>query len=161
LNDPDLNSSFIARHLLIDAGLGIVRSYYFDWDSNDQRALWSNTLTDCLNTGVPNAAGFLCEAGNAYQQAETWLLGNTAMQPCSGPLPPATGVWTCALLIPNGTQTLAIWDTSKTCASGSCTMSNYAYDPHYTRYFTLANGTSTPLTGGIVAIGVKPILLSQ
>jgi hypothetical protein len=161
LGDPDLNSSFIARHLLIDAGLGIVRSYYFDWDSNDQRALWSNTLTDCLNTGTANAAGFLCEAGTAYQQAETWLLGNTAMQPCSGPLPPATGVWTCAILTPNGTQTLAVWDTSKTCANGSCTTSNYTNDPRYKQYFTLANSTSTPLTGGTVAIGIKPILLSQ
>ena len=54
LGDPDLNSGFIAKHLLIQAGQGIARAYYFDWDINEQEALWSNTLTDCLGVGTPN-----------------------------------------------------------------------------------------------------------
>jgi hypothetical protein len=123
--------------------------------------LWSNTLTACLNAGTPNAGGFLCQAGTAYQQVESWLEGNTAVQACSGPMPPTMGVWTCSLLTPNGTQTLAVWDSSKTCAGGVCTTSSYNYDPRYTQYFTLANNVSTPLSGGTVAIGAKPIMLSQ
>jgi hypothetical protein len=161
LNDPDLNAGFVARHLLLDAGLNVARSYYYDWDSNDQRALWSNTLTDCLNGGTPNADGFLCDAGSAFQQTEGWLLGNTVVQPCSGPLPPAKGVWTCTLLTANGTQTLAVWDTAQTCASGSCTSSIYSYDPRYKQYFTLSNAASTALSAGTILIGAKPILLSQ
>ncbi len=161
LNDPDLNSGFIARHLLIEAGQNIARTYYYDWDSNDQRALWSNTLTDCLNGGAADLDGFLCDTGIAFQQTESWLLGNTSSQACSGPLPPATGVWTCSLLTVNGTQTLAVWDTAQTCAAGSCTSSTYSYDPRYKQYFTLANGSSTPLSGGTVSIGAKPVLLSQ
>ena len=161
LNDPDLNAGFVARHLLIDAGLNVARSYYYDWDSNDQRALWSNTLTDCLNGGTPNADGFLCDSGSAFQQTESWLLGNTVVQPCSGPLPPAAGVWTCSLLTANGTQTLAVWDTSQTCAAGSCTSSVYRYDPRYTQYFTLSNAARAPLSSGTILIGAKPILLTQ
>jgi hypothetical protein len=161
LNEPDLNAAFIARHLLIDASLNIARSYYYDWDSNDQRALWSNTLTDCLNAGTPNADGYLCDTGTAFQQTERWLLGNTAVGPCSGPLPPATGVWTCSLLEANGVQTLAVWSTSQTCAAGTCTTSVYSYDPRYKQYFTLSNSESTPLSGGTVPVGAKPILLSQ
>ncbi len=161
LNDPDLNSSFIARHLLIEASQGVVRTYYYDWNPRDQRALWSDTLVACLNNGTANAGGFLCETGATFQRLEGWLMGNTSMQPCSGPLPPATGVWTCSLLLPNGTQRLAVWDSSQTCAGGVCTTSSYSYDPRYAQYFTLASDTSSPLGGGTVSIGAKPILLSQ
>jgi hypothetical protein len=161
LNNSDMDAAFIARHLLIDAGLNIARSYYYDWDSNDQRALWSNTLTDCLGGGIPNAGGYLCDTGIAFQQAESWLLGNTAMQACAGPVPPATGLWTCSVLTANGVQTLAVWDTSQTCSSGNCTTSSYSYDPRYTHYFTIASDLSVPLRGGTVRIGAKPILLSQ
>ena len=161
LADPDLNAAFVAKHTLIQAGQGVARAFYYDWDPKDQRALWSNTLTACLNSGTASAGGYLCEAGTTYQQVESWLSGNTAVQACSGPMPPAMGVWTCRLLTPNGTQTLAVWDSSKTCAAGVCTSSSYSYDPRYTRYFTLANDVSTPLSGGTVAIGAKPILLSQ
>jgi len=38
---------------------------------------------------------------------------------------------------------------------------SYNYDPRYVQYFTLASDTSSPLTGGTVSIGAKPILLSQ
>lgn len=164
LGDPDLDSAYIARHMLIDAGSNIPRTYYYDWDPNMERALWTTTVglaANCLNAGTVDAGGYLCETGMAYQQVEIWLLGNTVTTPCSGPMPPATGVWTCGLLMPDGTQALAIWDTSKTCASGTCTTSSYSYDARYTQYFTLANDLSTELSGGTVSIGAKPILLSQ
>jgi hypothetical protein len=161
LNDPDLNSSFIARHLLIEASQGVVRSYYYDWNPRDQRALWSDTLVACLNGGTTNASGFLCDTGAAFQRVEGWLMGNTSMQPCAGPLPPATGVWTCSLLLPDGKQRLAVWDSSKTCSAAVCTTSTYNYDPLYAQFFTLSSDTSSSLAGGTVSIGVKPILLSQ
>ena len=161
LNDPDLNSGFVARHLLIEASQGVARNYYYDWNPRDQRALWSDTLVACLNSGTANASGFLCDTGAAFQRVEGWLLGNTSMQPCSGPLPPAAGVWTCSLLLPNGKQRLAVWDSSQTCSAGACTTSSYSYDPRYAQYFTLASDTSSPLAAGTVSIGAKPILLSQ
>ena len=161
LSDPDLNSGFIARHMLIEAGQGVARTYYYDWDSNDQRALWSTTLTDCLGAGVANGGGYLCETGIAYETVEGWLLGNAVTTPCSGTMPPATGVWTCGLTMVGGIQGLAVWDTGQTCSSGSCTTSTYSYDPLFTQYFTLAGGSGSPLTGGTVQIGAKPILLTQ
>jgi hypothetical protein len=159
--DPDLDSAFVVRHLLIQAGQGVARTYYFDWDGNNEEALWSTTLTDCLNSGTANAGGYLCETGAAYQQVESWLAGATMPTPCTGPMPPATGVWSCPVLKPGGVQALAVWDTSKTCSGGSCTTSTYGYDVRYTRYFTAASGSSSPLSGGLVQIGAKPVLLSQ
>jgi putative Ig domain-containing protein len=164
LGDPDMDSAYIARHMLIDAGSNITRTYYYDWDPNMERALWTTTAgfaANCLSAGTPNSGGYLCETGMAYQQVETWLLGNTMTTPCAGPMPPATGVWMCGLLMPQGTQALAVWDTSKTCAAGNCTASIYGYDARYTHYFTLANDVSDQLSGGTVSIGAKPILLSQ
>jgi len=146
------------RHMLIDAGLNIARTYYYDWDSNDDRALWTTTAgfaANCLSSGTVNAGGYLCETGIAYQQAESWLEGAVVPGPCSGPLPPAVGVWTCGVIRPNGAQALAVWDT------GSCTTSTYGYDPRYTQYFTQANGSGNALSGGAVQVGAKPVLLSQ
>jgi hypothetical protein len=161
LGDPDLDSAFIVRHLLIQAGQGISRSFYYDWDSNDERALWSNTLTDCLTSGTANGSGYLCETGAAFQQVESWLAGATVPAPCTGPMPPATGVWTCSVMRPGGVQALAVWDTSQTCSGGNCTTSNYGYDPRYQQYFTRAFGSGSALGGGTVQIGAMPVLLSQ
>ena len=164
LTDPDQATAFVARHLLIQAGQNIARTYFFDWDPNDNRALWTTTAglaADCLGVGTANAGGYLCETGTAYQQVESWLLGNVMTTPCAGPMPPATGVWTCGLTVAGGALALAVWDTSQTCSGGSCTTSTYSYDPRYTQYFTVAGGSGNALSGGTVLIGAKPVLLSQ
>ena len=164
ISDPDQATAFVARHLLIQSGQNIARTYFFDWDPNDNRALWTTTAglaANCLGVGTANAGGYLCETGTAYQQVESWLLGNVMTTACSGPLPPATGVWTCGVTKAGGTLTLAVWDTSQTCSGGVCTTSTYSYDPRYTQYFTVANGSSNTLSGGTIQIGAKPVLLSQ
>jgi hypothetical protein len=162
LGDPDLNSAFIASHLLIQAGQGITRTYYFDWDINEQEALWSDSLTDCLGNGTPNSFGFLCETGTAYQQVESWLTNNTVTTACSGMPTPPGGIWTCGITKADGTKALAVWDSSQTCSGGNCTTSSYSYTSPFTSFLTLASGnTSSALSGGTVQVGVKPILLSQ
>jgi len=62
--------------------------------------------------------------------------------------------------INTGTQELLVFDSSQTCTP--CTTSTYTYPAWATKYYTL-DGGSTPvaLSGGTVAIGWKPILLSQ
>ncbi|MFZ0817878.1 MAG: hypothetical protein WAM78_20305 [Candidatus Sulfotelmatobacter sp.] len=162
LGDPDLNSGFIAKHLLIQAGQGIARAYYFDWDITEQEALWSDSAdfgTNCLNAGTPNDGGYLCETGIAYQQVETWLLGNTVTQPCSGPMPPAVGVWTCRLMLANGDDAMVLWDSSKTCSGGTCTTGTYTSPGRFSRYLDLSSGSAQPITNNTVAVGVKPMLL--
>ncbi len=163
LGDPGLNSAFIASHLLIQAGQGIARTYYFDWDINEQEALWSDSLTDCLGSGTPNNIGFLCETGIAYQQVESWLTGNTVTTPCSGPATPPGGIWTCGIKKADGTQALAVWDSSQTCLNGICpATTSYTYNGPFTSYLTLTGGnTSAALGGSTVLVGLQPILLSQ
>jgi polysaccharide biosynthesis protein PslG len=167
LGDPDLNAAFIASHLLIQAGQGVARTYYFDWDISEQEALWSNTLSStgpCLGVGVPNNVGstdgFLCETGIAYQQVETWLTGNTVTTPCSGPMPPNAGVWTCGITKADGSKALVVWDSSQTCSNGNCTSSTYSFTGPFTNFLTLTSGsTSSALGGSTVQVGVQPILL--
>ncbi len=164
LGDPDLNSAFIASHLLIQAGQGVARTYYFDWDINEQEALWSDSLSDCLGNGTPNnvgsAVGFLCETGTAYQQVESWLTGNKVTTACSGPATPPGGIWTCGITKADKSQALAVWDSSQTCSGGNCTTSLYTYTGPFTSFLTLTSGnTSSALGGSTVQVGVKPILL--
>jgi len=147
---------------LIQAGQGIARAYYFDWDITEQEALWTDSAdfgTNCLNAGTPNDGGYLCETGIAYQQVETWLLGNTVMQPCSGPMPPAVGVWTCRLMLANGEDAMVLWDSSQTCSGGTCTTGSYAAPAQFSRYLGLSSGVAQPITNNSVAVGVKPVLL--
>ncbi len=155
-NNASLNAAFIARHMLIEAGQGVTRQYYYDWDSRDQRALWSETLGNCLGSGVPDAGGYLCETGATYQQVARWLAGSK-VAPCVGPLPPAVGVWTCSIA-KDGKDALAVWDTSQTCTGGACATSAYICDTEYTGMKTLTNDTWTAVSGK-VQIGAKPILL--
>ena len=159
ISDVDLVVAFTARHLLIQATQGIARTYYFDWDPSNTRALWSNVIANCLGVGSPNAGGHLCANGTTYAQVESWLLGATSTVPCSGPLPPATGVWTCAFTRPDIAQMFAVWDTSQTCSNRNCTTSTYSYDSRYTEFLSLENENSNALSGGTVSIGVKPIIL--
>jgi hypothetical protein len=161
LGDPGLNAAFIASHLLIQAGQGVARTYYFDWDINEQEALWSDSLSDCLGNGTPNNVGFLCETGTAYQQVETWLTNNTVTTPCSGPATPPGGIWTCGITKADGSKALAVWDSSQTCSNGHCpTHSSYTFTGPITSFLTLTGGnTSSALGGSTVKVGVQPILL--
>lgn len=159
LGDPDMDASFVARHLLIQAGQGVTRTYYYDWDSNDERALWSASLTNCLGSGTASAGGYLCETGTAYQQAESWLSGATMTSSCSGPMPPSTGIWSCALTTAAGVSAMAVWDTSKSCSGGICTTSPYTTAVQFAQYQTLAGGSPLSISAHSLALGIKPLLL--
>jgi hypothetical protein len=145
---PDLQQAFIARMELLYWSQGIARHYWYAYDI-------CGTLTDEPSSET------LKPAGIAYGKIENWMIGATMSQACAGPAYPGKGVWTCALTKPGGTRTLAVWDSSQSCSDRNCTTSSYSYEPSYTKYYTLVDGTSTPLGGGTVQIGAKPVLLSQ
>ena len=169
-NDPMQRSAFLARSYLLLASQNLGRLYWYGWDfnSSDGTSSSSGGHWDSVNThsygcdGQSNPyppSGYLCEAGIAYQQVYSWLVGNTVSS-CSGPGLPATGVWTCSLAKSDGRKMLAVWtnDPAYAC-NGTCPTATYQPDLSYTAYSTLDGSTYNLVPGMGVEIGARPVLL--
>ncbi|HEV2397349.1 MAG TPA: Ig domain-containing protein [Candidatus Sulfotelmatobacter sp.] len=134
VTDPDELAGYVARSLILRAGVGgIQRQYVYMWDSVAPYGLQGNL------------------SGTAWDQVASWLIGHS-ISPCA-----ANGtVYACQL--DNG---LIVWDTAQSCSSGVCTTSNFTYPTGYAWYRVMSNSTKAALSGGIVQIGYKPILLTN
>ena len=133
LTDPDMLAGFIARAVLLRAGVGLQRQYVYFWDSPSSAY------------GMQGNA-----AGTAWNQVAKWLIGHS-ISPCT-----VTGsVYKCAL--DNGE---VVWDTAQSCSNGACTYSNYTYPAACVWYYDIA-GNRTALSGKSVEIGYKPIFLEN
>jgi hypothetical protein len=149
LPDPDLQQAFLVRYYLLGWSSGISQMSWYEFENNTWGTLYA-----------PQTHGTLTQAGLAYQQVYGWMTGNSLTQPCTGPTYPAQGVWTCALIKPDGTHMLVVWDSSQSCDNGVCTTSQYSQNPIYSSYVRL-DGKKAALSNGSVAIGAKPILLIE
>ncbi len=150
--DPYLQSAYVARIYLLGWALGYKRVYWYAW-GNSWGRLWSQSGINGCNDGG-SGAGCTSQAALAYAETYSWMVGNTMTRLCAA----ALTVYTCELTRPDGTKTLAVWDTSQTCTSGVCTYSKYAVPTGYSAYLDLANVRHT-VQGHTVRIGAKPILL--
>ncbi|HKT88392.1 MAG TPA: hypothetical protein VJQ59_08145 [Candidatus Sulfotelmatobacter sp.] len=132
LTDHDELAGYVARSIILRAGVGLQRQYVYTWDQSSPYGLQGN------------------ESGTAWDVVAGWLIGHT-ISPCT-----ASGtVYTCTL--DNG---LIVWDTAQSCKSGTCTTSKYTYSKTYTKQ-TDISGTKTSMSGSTVKIGYKPILLTS
>lgn len=132
--DPDMAASFMPRYYLINWTLGVSGMAWYTWDDL-------------------NAAGSSVQT--SYQQTYNWLANASLTTPCS-----ATGtVWSCGIT-QNGTPYLIMWDTSQSCANGSCTTSNQTVGAQWTTYQDMTM-VSTPATISehVVPVGIKPVVL--
>jgi hypothetical protein len=148
--DPDMQVAFLARFYLLHWSVGIARFYWYQWNNQAWGTLWTPDPND------PSAPGTLLAPGVAYEQISAWMVGASLTSACS-----ATGpVWTCQFNRANGYQALAVWDASQSCSQGACTTSSFTFPAGYTRYNDLAGNTNM-LAGSTVAIGAKPLLLTN
>jgi hypothetical protein len=133
--DPDLAASFMPRFYLIN------------WTLNISGMAWyaASGMAEPLS------------AGTSYQQVYDWLSNATLTTPCA-----ATGtVWTCGITLSRKNYQI-MWDTSQTCASGTCTTGNQTVSSEWTQYQDMTTAsTPTPITGDAVPVGIKPIVLSN
>jgi hypothetical protein len=132
--DPDMAASFMPRFYLIDWSLGINGIAWYYADSQAEPV----------------------QAQTAYQQTYNWLVNATLVNPCT-----AVGtVWSCTIST-SGTQSLIMWDTSQSCANGTCTTGNQTVSSQWTQYqnMTVA-GSPITISGGVVPVGIQPILLN-
>jgi len=138
--NEDSQAAFLARLILTAAGAGMDQTYWYAWNGLFPRAL--------------NPNGVVTQAVTAYGVLYNWLVGATYSAPCSV----AGTVWTCNLTSPTGVQEQAIWDSSKTCSGGTCSVSQINIGSGFTRYQTLA-GNAVSIVNGAAPVGIKPILL--
>jgi hypothetical protein len=132
LTDPDLLAGFVARSVILRAGVGLQRQYIYAWDNDAPLGLQGNP------------------SGTAWDQVAGWLVGH-AISPCV-----ASGtIYTCT--VDNG---LIVWDTAQTCGSGVCSTSTYTYPAGYLWQSDLG-GIKKKLSGKTVKIGYKPIFLTK
>jgi hypothetical protein len=91
----------------------------------------------------------------AYQQTYNWLAAASLSTPCA-----AVGtVWSCGITL-SGKPYLIMWDTSQSCANGSCTSGNQTVASQWTEYQDMTTASS-PITisGHVVPVGIKPVVL--
>lgn len=136
--DPDMQAAFVSRFHLLMRSLGIGRIYWYSYDTP--------AVGELMGT----------KAGDAYKRVYEWMVGNR-ITGCST----EGSIYLCAFTKADGTRMLAVWDASQNCSNGRCSTSNYKVPGKYTAYFTLDDTSPVPIRGGTVAIGAKPILLSE
>jgi hypothetical protein len=127
----DLIASYVARGVILRAGVGIMREYYYQWDAPSPLGLQGVT------------------AGQAHDVVVGWLDGFT-ISPCTE----SGSVYTCKL-----SKGQIVWDSSQTCNSGGCTTKSYTFPTDVSNSHDL-EGNTTKLTGKTLQLGVKPLLLN-
>lgn len=150
--DLDMQSAYIARAYLLGWSLGFKRMYWYAW-GNSWGRLWSQSgVNGCSDQG--SGIGCTSPAAQAYAEVYSWMVGNTLTRPCT-----ADGsVYSCQITRPDGTRTLAVWDTSTSCMSGLCARSGYNPPASYSSYLDLKNVRHS-IRGRSIWIGAKPVLL--
>ena len=142
VTDPDTQTAWLARWYLLQAGLrstdNLQMVAWFAW-GRPKTFPWGM---------IENNSFAPTQAGIAFNQVYSWLVGATMNQPCSST---SDGTWTCSLTQPGGYSALAIWNTQ-----GS---KSYVPSNAYTEYRDLAGNTIKITKGVPITIGAKPILL--
>lgn len=144
VTNPAEQAGWVARAYLLHWSNGVTLFNWFAWDGYPWGALWYPTPPPTgLKSGID-------EAGVAYGQVYSWMVGATMTAPCSVSGTNGT-TWTCGLTKPGSSETLAVWDTA----------GNLSYTPasQYKQYKDLAGNTHT--ISGSMTIGIEPVLLEQ
>jgi hypothetical protein len=141
--DDDFQEGFLAQFYLLHWSEGISRFYWYAWNNPEFGTLWSP------DPGNPAGPGHLTRAGVAYKQLQDWMVGATMQPLCSST---GGGIWTCGFTRPGGYEAVVVWSTDGN--------KSYAANPKFKKMRDL-DGNSSPIAGGKVNIGVKPILLQN
>jgi hypothetical protein len=142
ITDPDTQAEWLARWYLLQAGLrsndNLQLAAWFTW-GDPSTFHWGTIET---NSGTPTQAGI------AFNQVYSWLVGAEMSQPCSST---SDGTWICTIKRPGGYSGLAIWNMQ-----GS---KPYTPTTTYAEYHDLAGNITRVTKGAMIMISAKPILL--
>jgi hypothetical protein len=150
--DPNMQSAYVARALLVGWSLGYRRMYWYAW-GNSWGRLWSQSgVNGCSDEG--SGAGCTSSAAQAYAAVYSWMVGRTMTRLCTA----VGSTYSCELTSPDGTRTLAVWDAAMSCVGGLCSRASYTAPKGYGSYLDLTN-TRHELKSRSMWIGAKPVLL--
>ncbi len=131
---PQTQAAYVARALLLNAGLGIQRLHWYAWDE-----------TGASTLSLSDAQGQPTEAAVAYNAVQGWLTGAQINGCAAAP----NGLWTCQLVC-SGVTTSVLWAVTGTVSASALGASQ----------MTDLNGNSSAVpANGSVSIGASPVLL--
>jgi hypothetical protein len=139
LPNEDDQIAFVARHYVLQMSKGVQRNYWYAWNDTNYGTLWDVARHTIRRPGI------------AYGELVSWLTGAVMAAPCVA-APDST--WTCGFTLRGGAQAQMIWNNS---VSYSSTVP-FRPATKYVQYRSL-DGSTTPISGGSIQIGDKPILL--
>jgi hypothetical protein len=156
LPDPNMDEGYVASYYLCGWSSGFREMYWYAVNNSYGTLINQNLVNGCNDGGTQLGCPTLAATG--WTAIYNWMVGSVMTVPCT--VDSTGNIWACGLQTAGGVNELAVWDASQTCTP--CTYSSYSYPSTFTKYYTLDSGSvSTPLAGGMVNIGWKPILLSQ
>ncbi len=132
--DTDMAASFMPRFYLMNWSLNISGMAWYDWS-------YLTTQPAAVQT--------------AYQQTYNWLANSSLTTPCEA----VGNIYSCSIN-KSGTQYLVMWDSSQSCANGSCTTSNQTVGAQWSQYQDMTTADAPiSISGSIVPVGIKPVVL--
>jgi hypothetical protein len=126
ISNITLAQAYIARWYIIQASYGVKLAVWFNYRAGDKQ----NTFTNATYT--------------AYNQTFKLLVGST-ISPCVS----SKFIWSCPIILSNGTQGLIVWDQNATVS--------YKPASQYLKYQELDGGVGT--ISGNIKLTVAPVLL--
>jgi len=139
--DPQAQSAWLARWYLLQASSyasdNLQRVYWYAWGQGGASNGWGT---------IDDAAEAPTDAGLAYNQVYTWLVGATMTGPCTAD---PNGLWTCPLSRSGGYQAVVVWSTAGP--------ADYTAPPGSRQYRDLAGHTVA--ISGTITVGPAPLLI--
>ncbi len=140
VKDPDMQAAWITHYEILQAALASSNNLQFQ--------TWY-TWGYALSGDIENKDGSVTAAGLAYDVVLGWLIGYSPT-PCTS----SGNIYTCQVAF--GKQ--IVWDTSQSCANGSCTTAPFTVPTGYTKYQDIT-GLRVPIKTTTINLGIKPLLL--
>jgi len=139
LPDSDQETAWVAQWYILQA------AYY----PNITQAAWYIWGYPARSGELESAAGTPNQAGVAYGQIYSWLVGASFSSQCRSD---SNFTWTCSITRSGGYQGLIVWNEN----------GNYGYSPAstYKQYRNLA-GNTTQLGGSAIILGNQPVLFEN
>jgi hypothetical protein len=151
LPDRGAEASWLARTYIIQASMGIGRSYWYGWDFSPYGTQWESS-GDLIG---------VWPSGYAYQNLQTWLVGKTFVSDCA---PTTQGdFYNCSLVDSSGTPEQITWSTLATCNVTPCSVTVPTNFTHYqVLSITATADTPSPINSQTVSMTSNlPVLLTH
>lgn len=154
--------AFLGRHLILEASLGVQRSYWYAYDNTK----WG-TLFWASNHPSPAGVVGISPEGSAFTILAHLMARATYSKPCA-PTDPTTKfstkirTWVCPVTLASGDPAEVVWYAAwfsvKTGLNETTATASFSTSSSFQHYKTL-DGQTLPISGNSVTISEVPIIL--